>query len=274
MDNGDCVEVVYRLFADDPSVDVEAILDSVGDATPYSLALPFTLPESGSASWHFDTAGAIVEFDREQLPNACRHFVTAGKFVRMQTDSAALSIATPDLPLWKFGGMFFALSSQLDPAARQPAMLAWLANNYWEVNFLANQKGRSRSRFRLLPHSPESIDTSYVRALPYAVPPNLHAYREMGPVRHESETLFHINGDGVALQAIVRDGADLVVTLLNLRDEVNGITFASSVVTWKSASLAKLDGTPISPLLQSKTGAWIVDIGSRSLVAIRLFDAK
>lgn len=166
MDNGDRVTVTYRLFANDPTADIEAILDSAGDPKPYSLALPFTLPEAGQTTWHFDTAGALVEFDKEQLPDACRHYVTARRFVRMQTDDAAFSVATPDLPLWKFGGMFFAPTSQLQAEDRKPAMLAWLSNNYWEVNFLANQTGQTRYRFRLIPHALEPVAESYIRPSP------------------------------------------------------------------------------------------------------------
>lgn len=270
MDNGDRVEVLYRLFAGDPSVDVEVTLDSAGDANPYSLALPFTLPSSGPTTWHFDTAGAVVEFDREQLPDAARHFVTARRFVRMQTRDAALSIATPDLPLWKFGGMFFGLTGELDPAARRPALLAWLANNYWEVNFLANQTGHTRYRFRLLPHAPEPVDASILRALPYAVPPRVHAYREMGSVRKDRAALFEMEGDGVVLESIFRAENDVVLILQNLRDTPCVVVLRPGTLTWGKAMDAHLDGTPKGVLRRVGKEDWHFEIPSRGLQAVRL----
>jgi hypothetical protein len=248
MDNGDHVGIVYRLFTDDPSVDMEVTLDSAGDSLPYSLALPFTLPDSGATEWHFDTAGAIVEFDREQLPDAARHYVTTRRFIRMQTESLALSIATPDLPLWKFGGMFFAPTRQLDPAERSPVTLAWLANNYWEVNFLANQSGRTRYRFRLLPHAREAINASYTRALPYAVSPRIHAYRQLGPIRSTTESLLELRGEGVSLESVTKIGSHTLLTILNLCDTATMITISPGALKWTEAWQARMDGTPVTQL--------------------------
>lgn len=270
MENGDRVAVIYRLFADDPSVDVEAILDSAGDAKPYSLALPFTLPPSGATKWHFDTAGALVEFDLEQLPDSARHFVTARRFVRMATENAALSIATPDLPLWKFGGMYFAPTSHLNPADRRPAMLAWLANNYWEVNFLANQTGQTRFRFRLLPHAPEPVAASYARALPHTAPPRLHGYRELGPIQREEERLFEIDGEGFALESIVRrpDGTFFVLT--NLLESPNEIQISEGALRWRTAFKATLDGARGEELPRTPEGGWKLEFPARGMVGVVL----
>lgn len=270
MENGDRVTVTYRLFADDPSVDVEAILDSAGDAKPYSLALPFTLPPSEETTWHFDTAGAVVEFEREQLPDAARHYVTARRFVRMATESAALSVATPDLPLWKFGGMFFAPTRHLDPAERRPAMLAWLANNYWEVNFLANQTGQTRFRFRLLPHAPEPVAASYARALPHTVPPRLHGYRELGPVHREEERLFEIDGEGFTLESIVRRPEGTFLGLTNLLELPNEIRIGEGALRWRTAFLAALDGTQGEELPRAPEGGWTLQLPARSMVGVLL----
>ena len=270
MENKDQVEIVYRLFANDPTVDVEMTLTSFGDAAPYSLAVPFTLPEANHTQWHFDTAGALVEFEREQLPNAAQHFVTTRRFVRMQTEKASLSIATPDLPLWKFGGMFFAPTNQLNPADRQSVVLAWLANNYWEVNFLANQTGKTSYRLRLLPHPPEPIDQSSLRALSYSVPAHLHAFQAMGPVKQTSESLLRLEGEGVTLESITKDGEDILLTLLNLRSAPTSVTVYPKVANWDAAFRAALDGTVLDALPTSGDGGWRLDMSSRGLVAVRL----
>jgi len=271
MENGDRVEIVYRLFADDPTVDVEAILDSAGDAKPYSLALPFTLAEADAAPiWHFDTAGALVEFDREQLPDACRHYVTTRRFVRMQTENMGLSIATPDLPLWKFGGMFFAPTAQLNAADRKPAMLAWLSNNYWEVNFLANQTGQTRYRFRLIPHEPEPIADSYLRALPHAVPPRLHAYRELGPVAKTEGCLLDLQGEGVLLETIRKEGGATVLTLSNLLEMPTVAELHPKTLIWNKAWYATLSGVPGEEIAPTASGAWQINIPPRGLLAVRL----
>ncbi|MDR3688143.1 MAG: hypothetical protein P4L46_02105 [Fimbriimonas sp.] len=270
MANGDRVSVLYRLFADDPSVDLEIGLDSAGDERPYSLALPFTLPSAGDSRWHYDTAGAIVEFDREQLPNAARHFVTAGRFVRMQTDQAELAVSTPDLPLWKFGGMFFAPSTQLDAADRKSVMLAWLANNYWEVNFLANQRGRTNYRLRLLPGAPEPVDRSYLRAMPYAIRPIVHPYRGMGLAARSFESLVAIEGEGVWVESLTRDGDETQLVIWNLGDSRNEIRLVPGVLKWDRAWTTGLDGTPLSEISPTRDGAWVCEMPGRALIGLRL----
>ena len=272
MDNGDEVEIVYRLFADDPSVDMEVTLTSAGDARPYSLALPFVLPEAQGRAWHFDTAGAVVEFDREQLPNAARHFVTARRFVRAATERSALSIATPDLPLWMFGGMFFAPSDALKPEARRAVAVAWLANNYWEVNFVANQTGRTRYRLRLLPHAPEPIGASVLRALPYAVAPRVHAYRGLGELQSAAGSLLRIEGEGAVLEALTRQDGDAVLAFENLLSTPNSIVLYPAAGSWSGACYARLDGTPMAVLGQTPEAGWKVDLAPRAVIGVRLFD--
>jgi hypothetical protein len=274
MDNGDVVEAVYRLFAADPTVDLGIALHSAGDHRPYSLVFPFTLPGSGETSWHFDTAGALVKFDEEQLPNACRHYITARRFVRMATNAAALTIATPDLPLWKFGGMFFEPSDKLDPSLRRPVSFAWLANNYWETNFLANQFGLTSYRFRLIPTPPQPVEFSYRAALPYAVAPRLHAYRGAGPVRRTEESLFHVDGDGVLLDAISTRGPDLFLTVSNLRSELNVIQLIARSLTWDNASVASLDGTPVRRLEPAANRATRVTLDPRQTIGLLLHEIQ
>jgi hypothetical protein len=196
--------------------------------------------------------------------------VTTRRFVRMQTERHALTVATPDLPLWKFGGMFFAHTSQLDPAARRPAMLAWLANNYWEVNFLANQTGETRYRFRLLAHAPESVDQSMARALPFTFPPRIHAYREMGPVQRTEDTLLAMTGEGVSLESVTRRDDGVLLTLMNLRAADASVALAPAALRWREAYHARLDGTRLDRLSANPDGGWEITLPSRGLGAVLL----
>lgn len=271
MANGDLVEVVYRLFSAEPTVDLEVILTSSGTAKPSSLALPFVLPQAGLTTWHFDTAGAVVEFDREQLPNACQHYVTAHNFVRMQTEEEALSISTPDLPLWMFGGMFFAPTSQLDPADRRPVTLAWLSNSYWEVNFRANQNGQTRYRMRLIPHKPEPIADSVCRAMPYSTPPVVHACRSVGNHLHIGQSLMTLEGQGVSLESFSKKDGSALLILQNLADAPVVVTLSPGVCQWSRAFKARMDGSPVR-LLPSTEDAWQVELAGRETAGVLLED--
>jgi len=257
MPNGDIVRVTYRLFANDATVDLEVKLTSAGDASPYSLGLPFVLAGEGSPERHFDTAGAIVEFDKEQLPGSCRHYVTARRFVRTEIGDRALTVATPDLPLWKFGNMDFGPR----PISKTPSMIAWLSNNYWEVNFLANQSGVTNYRFRLIPHRPEPVEDSYTRALPYSVPPLLHVYRGLGPAKRTEESFLTFQGEHFMVENVSKrpDGGFLV--LQNLADSVNRVRIG---VPSSKGFTTSLSGEPKQPIPVDG----IVELPGRGLVGV------
>ena len=270
MENGDKVTAIYRLFAGEPTVDLEVVLTSAGDAKPYSLGLPFVSCFDGSSSWHFDTAGAVVEFDREQLPNACRHYVTSQHFVRHQGRKKGLTIASQNLALWRFGGLSMNYSANLDLSKMRPITMAWLSNNYWEVNFLANQKGETRYRMTLIPHQAEEVGSSVTRALPYSVDPAIFAYRDRGTAKCESGGLLKFTGSDCKLESVSRLGSDLVLVVQNLNQEESVLTLSPDVVKWERSSLARLDGTPLGEPNESHS----FSIPARAVVGIRLFNCS
>jgi hypothetical protein len=265
MANGDLVGVTYRVFADEPTVDVAVKATHKGDSKPYSLMLPFTLPERSDPQWHFDTAGAIVQFDAEQLPGTARHYVTTRRFVRMQTAEAALTIATPDLPLWKFGQMSVLHTTDLDPSDRRAVMFGWLANNYWEVNFLANQTGETQYRMQLIPSAPCPVQESYKRSLPFSVPPRLHAYGELGPSNHDSETLLSIDSDDVLIECISECDGAVLLTLQNIGTTAQTVALHSGALDWAKTFHSSLDGSKIVEVDRS-----CIDVPPRALTAVRL----
>jgi len=270
MDNGDSVIVTYRLFAGDSTVDVEVVLSSAGDSTPYSLGLPFVSSLDGLSSWHFDTAGAVVAFDHEQLPNACRHYVTSQHFVRHQGQTRGLTIASQNLALWRFGALPMNYSANLDLSKMRPVTMAWLSNNYWEVNFLANQKGETRYRMRLIPHTAEKVEDSVMRALPYSVEPALFAYRELGKLKQESESLLTFSGSNCKLESMTRHGNDLLLVVQNLSSSESVLSLGPGLLKWERSSFARLDGAALGEPTDNNT----FKIGSRGLVAIRLFNCS
>jgi alpha-mannosidase len=267
MENRDLVTVTYRLFAGDPSIDVTILLKSAGDEMPYSLGLPFVSRDDGANRWDFDTAGAVVRFDVEQLPDSCRHYVTSQHFVRHQGETRGLTIASQNLSLWRFGALPMNYSANLDLSSVRPVTMAWLANNLWEVNFLANQKGDTCYRMKLIPHGAEDVGDSLKRSLPYSVQPALHAYRELGPSRKSSEGLLKFDGADCKLESLNRMGDDLLVIVQNLSHEETLFSLKPDILSWQRASLVRLDGSSIEGVCDSDE----FKILPRALVAIRLY---
>ncbi|GAA4342212.1 hypothetical protein GCM10023087_01410 [Microbacterium rhizosphaerae] len=138
------------LSADDPTIHIEVTLDLPNDESPHGLylALPLALDAGWGAA--FDTAGQIVELDRDQLPGSSRGWVTAEAVAMAWDDQSAVALLTPDAPLVQFGGFHFGPPPDAIERTRHPLLLSWISNNYWDTNFPRTQAGRLVLHYRLL----------------------------------------------------------------------------------------------------------------------------
>jgi hypothetical protein len=142
------MQQTISLLADEPRVRFEAYFNKADGLAPESLyfAFPFNMPEAIAS---FDTAGGAVDFDREQLPGACRDWFTAGSYVAVSGQPGRLVLACPDAPLFQIGGFSYGRGRQTAAGINQAWLLAWPMNNYWNTNFRASQPGFVRFRYEL-----------------------------------------------------------------------------------------------------------------------------
>ncbi len=139
------------LFAHDPVIRLEVEMELVPDPSPQ--AIYFAIPLALAAGWQawFDTAGTVARVDDDQLPGACRNWVTTEMMAVIGDQSGGVALFTPDAPLVQFGGFHFARPLDELPRPSRPLLLAWPVNNYWDTNFPRVQAGRIRLRYGLLP---------------------------------------------------------------------------------------------------------------------------
>ena len=73
----------FTFSAHDPVIRLEVEMELLPDASPQ--ALYFAMPLALEAGWQalFDTAGAVVRVDDDQLPGACRNWVTTETLAAM-----------------------------------------------------------------------------------------------------------------------------------------------------------------------------------------------
>ena len=153
----------FTFSAHDPVIRVDVEIELLPDASPQ--ALYFVTPLAMTAGWLalYDTAGTPVRVDDDQLPGACRNWVTAGTFAAMADDRGGLALFTPDAPMVQFGDYHFGRPLDSLPRPENPLLLAWPVNNYWDTNFPRVQNGRIRLRYGLLTFS-GSADPAQLRA--------------------------------------------------------------------------------------------------------------
>ena len=83
LPGGDKVTVTYRLASGDEALEMTAIVDKAPVAAPHAIYLPIPTALGDGWNCHFETGGAVLELDREQLPYASRHYITTQRFIRI-----------------------------------------------------------------------------------------------------------------------------------------------------------------------------------------------
>jgi hypothetical protein len=197
------------------------VVDKQRIPTPHSFYLPMPLAEDGNWTSHYETAGAVVELDREQLPGANRHFVPTQRFIRLQGQSRGLTVASPDLPLFQVGGFTFGRHERGVVKRDRPVLLAWLNNNYWDTNFEVTQSGPLVTRFTLVPHPAEPVGRSIERIVPYVVEPQLHLLNAGGPGQG---VLLEVEAQGLLLTGFRREDDRVSVFVLNPDDSAHTLS--------------------------------------------------
>ena len=185
LPEGDRITVTYRLTAEDEALEMTAVVDKAPVAAPHAIYLPIPTTLDDAWNCHFETGGAVVELDREQLPYASRHYITTQRFIRIADQKHEVTVGTPDAPLWQVGGFTFGRHQEPDGRVtrERPMLLAWLTNNYWNTNFQADQGGQMRFRFFIAPSPARPLGASVRDALAAMQPPIPHLYAGYGDVR-------------------------------------------------------------------------------------------
>ena len=145
------LEVSYTLYEAMPWVDVQYAFakEMTADAIEaLYVAFPFQLSE---ARLRYESGGAVVEAEKDQLPIACRDFMSVQGWMDLSNDDRGITLALPDTPLICWGE--FPVGSYAEHApVGSSFLLSWVMNNYWHANFKANQAGRLVTRYRIVPH--------------------------------------------------------------------------------------------------------------------------
>ena len=271
LHGGDRVTVIYRLVPEDPALELIALVDKAPVAAPHAIYLP--LPTALGDPWRcdFETGGAVVGLDDEQLPYASRHYITTQRWIRIADDSHEVTVACPDAPLWQVGG--FTFGRHQDPDGRvdraHPMLLAWLTNNYWMTNFQADQGGLLRFRFSIVPGSARALGESVREALARARPLAAHVYAGRGLVQAEAGTLIEADLGPLMLTAMEPADGGLALTLLNPEAAEHQVVLHAGLFRPTRAHRTSLAGEAIEEI-SCEGGTVRVAIGPRAWVRLHV----
>jgi hypothetical protein len=223
--------VIYTVYDDAPWLDIEYRLNKMEARGIESLYFTFPVGLDHPA-FHYEAGGAVVEGEREQLPNACRDYYSVDVWADLSDATRGLTLATPDAPLVLWGGFTVGAYAERHTADR-PLLISWAMNNKWHTNFRHSQPGEIRFRYRLWPH-PSPFDRvqaerfGLTAALPILATPVVRGeggalHPESTGSRPASQKLLAIDPDETRMVSLTRTGPEGATVILEpLRAVSNG----------------------------------------------------
>ncbi|HWD91386.1 MAG TPA: glycoside hydrolase family 38 C-terminal domain-containing protein [Verrucomicrobiae bacterium] len=149
----DYVEVLN--LVDKAKLEAKSYYDKDGKES-VNFAFPFNIPD-GQIS--VDIPFAVMRPEADQIPSACKNWLTVGRWVDVANSKNGVTWVTLDAPLIEVGGITATLlNSQTNPEVwrkhigRTQTFYSWAMNNHWGTNYRAYQEGKTPFRFILRPH--------------------------------------------------------------------------------------------------------------------------
>jgi len=106
-----------------------------------------------------DIPWAVVRPEIDQMPGACKNWLTVGRWADVSNQEYGITWATLDAPLVEVGaitadkiGFVTDPAVWIDKLEPSQTLYSWVMNNHWYTNFLLEQSGPTAFRYSLLPH--------------------------------------------------------------------------------------------------------------------------
>lgn len=146
------LEQTFYFYTYSPGIRMEVSLKKEPVYEPESIffAVPVLLQEGWNCC--YDTAGEQVFLDEEQLGAVCRDWLTVDTGISLFQEGICITLSCPDAPLVQVGEFRFGKESKRIEREKNPLLLAWALNNYWDTNFHANQSGQMEFAYELNIH--------------------------------------------------------------------------------------------------------------------------
>lgn len=178
----------------------------------------FTFPMNLDKGWrgYFDTGDVPLEMDAEQLQGTCRDWVTVSSFASIHNTDKGATLFCPDAPLVMFGGFNFGRNHASLKRDKNPLLVAWATNNYWETNFRGSQPGLIQLKYAF--NSQSGYTAADIASQARQIIDSPIVYQVVNCDDETKGQLLDIKGEGVKVVYVkaAEDKKGLVLRVLNL----------------------------------------------------------
>jgi len=182
--------VTYRLLRGHAGVEMAVAIDKQPIESPEAFYVQFGA-NGQTPRIVLDIGRCAVDATTEQLEFGCRTWASVQSFATVMTDTHALTIASPDVPLVQPFGIQTEQAG--DRLLADPTLGFQILNNHWDVNFNASQSGRITGRFHLFPSSPKKAGAARPQAMAVCAAPVIVRAYDAEP--RDAQPLVDISSD-------------------------------------------------------------------------------
>ena len=261
LSNDDEFKISYKLFDKQSSLNINVEIMKKPDSNPHALYLPMTINSGRNTKCHFETGGAILHLDKDHLPFSCKHYLTTQNWISYHGSNGGITIATKDCPLWQVGGLNFGKFDKNNKVERKYKMLsAWLYNNYWNTNFLADESKLIKYEFIINFEKEKDLLQRIEDIMPYIYEPIVHNYQDRGSSKKRTNVkLFNISSNNIYITDVKKNNKKSYLYLMNYSSDDETFEIESNYIDIKKLSIENMANKLIEKIEPSSSGKYSID---------------
>ncbi|MDR2438985.1 MAG: glycosyl hydrolase-related protein [Planctomycetaceae bacterium] len=222
------------IFEDNEKIRIENVLDKKMERKPEGtfFGFPFNVP---NGKWFVDTAWALVEVEKDQIPGANRNFYSVQRYCTLANENCGVNWVTVDANMIQFAPILFTEPWGLKYWRKnfengQPGgtLYSWVCNNHWETNYKAGQDGQLTFEYWIWPYVKATFNNGIAQRFARQVHQpilQLNADHAVINSEHQNSELLKLENEGNVITTSVkpaRDGSGaLIVRLFNPTQQVH-----------------------------------------------------
>lgn len=204
------------MHANKSAIEINIEIDKEDIRTPEAIYFVTKLNLENDWDCVFDTAGISTKLDNEQLPGCSKDWFTVDKYVAMNDKKHCIVLFCPDAPMIQAGDFNFGNRSEKIQRGKNPLLIAWPLNNYWDTNFRPSQPGFISLKYYFETTSKFNENNIYNKAEEFTIPVEVHPLLKCG--ENYDNSLISVNDSRLKIIYLKKseNRKGIIVRLLNL----------------------------------------------------------
>ena len=148
---------------------------------------------------------------------------------------------------------------------------AWLYNNYWNTNFLADESKLIKYEFVINFEKEKDLLQRIEDIMPYIYEPVVHHYQDRGNSKKRTNIkLFNISSNNIYITDVKKNNKKSYLHLMNYSSEDKTFEIESNYIEIKKLSIENMSNKLLEKVYPSSSGKYFIDFkpNERKIIVI------